>query len=70
MLSSLSRGSTSEKLRWIFNLYDINGDGFITKQELLTIVRAVYMMLGDFTKPLVDSTTVREHVEKIFFVRH
>lgn len=68
MLSSLSRGSTSEKLRWIFNLYDINGDGFITKQELLTIVRAVYRMLGDFTKPLVYSNTVQEHVDKIFFV--
>ncbi|XP_015795511.1 Kv channel-interacting protein 1-like isoform X2 [Tetranychus urticae] len=67
MLSSLSRGSTSEKLRWIFNLYDINGDGFITKQELLTIVRAVYRMLGDFTKPLVYSNTVQEHVDKIFF---
>lgn len=36
----------SEKLRWIFGLYDINGDGFISKPEMLAIVSAIYDMLG------------------------
>ena len=31
-LSTLLRGTTYEKLRWTFTLYDLNGDGFITKQ--------------------------------------
>lgn len=68
MLSSLSRGSILEKLRWIFSLYDINGDGFITKQELLTIVRSIYELLGNLTRPSVDPNTAQDHVEKIFYV--
>ncbi|KAF7701408.1 hypothetical protein HF521_002573 [Silurus meridionalis] len=31
-LSVLLRGSVTEKLHWAFNLYDINKDGFVTKQ--------------------------------------
>jgi Ca2+-binding EF-hand superfamily protein len=33
-LSTLLRGTTYEKLRWTFTLYDLNGDGFITKQVM------------------------------------
>lgn len=31
-LSILLRGSIQEKLNWAFNLYDINKDGYITKE--------------------------------------
>jgi Ca2+-binding EF-hand superfamily protein len=31
-LSILLRGSVYEKLRWTFNLYDINKDGYINKE--------------------------------------
>ena len=30
-LSVLARGTLHEKLQWAFHLYDINGDGIITK---------------------------------------
>ncbi|KTF95705.1 hypothetical protein cypCar_00007370 [Cyprinus carpio] len=33
-LSVLLRGSVTEKLNWAFNLYDINKDGYITKEVL------------------------------------
>lgn len=65
-LSSLSRGSTQDKLRWAFNLYDINGDGYITKQEMLNIVASVYEMMGKSTAPAMDENTVLNHVERIF----
>jgi calsenilin, presenilin binding protein, EF hand transcription factor len=68
MLSNLSRGTTVDKIRWIFNLYDIDGNGSITKQELLAIVKSIYNLLGNLTKPLVDGTTPYDHVEKIFYV--
>ncbi|RWS01167.1 hypothetical protein B4U79_03656, partial [Dinothrombium tinctorium] len=67
ILSSLSRGTTKEKIRWIFNLYDINGDGFITKSEMLVIVKAIFDMLGCFTKPASDTNTVEDRVEQIFY---
>ncbi|XP_074642598.1 A-type potassium channel modulatory protein KCNIP1-like isoform X2 [Tubulanus polymorphus] len=65
-LSVLSRGSLQEKLLWAFNLYDINGDGIITKDEMLDIVSAIYDMMGRFAEPCVDENTAREHVERVF----
>ena len=35
-LSITSRGRLDEKLRWAFQLYDINGDGTITYNEMLS----------------------------------
>lgn len=35
-----------EKLNWIFNLYDIDRDGFISKSEMYLITNAIYEMLG------------------------
>lgn len=66
MLSSLSRGSPVEKLRWIFSLYDMHGDGYITKEEMIFVVTAVYELLGESTLPVVEATSAIDHVEKIF----
>lgn len=70
MLSQISRGSTEEKLRWIFKLYDCNSDGYISRAEMLQIVRAIYEMLGDSTRPLVSHSSAPDHVERIFKVSH
>lgn len=36
-LSTLLRGTIQEKLNWAFNLYDINKDGYITKEVSTTM---------------------------------
>lgn len=36
-LSQASRGTVQEKMRWIFGLYDLNGDGYITKAEMTSV---------------------------------
>ena len=43
-VSSLSRGSVSDKLRWVFTLYDADGDGAISRQELRDVVSAVHRL--------------------------
>ncbi|XP_041369090.1 Kv channel-interacting protein 4-like isoform X3 [Gigantopelta aegis] len=65
-LSVLSRGSLQDRLQWAFNLYDINGDGIITKDEMLDIVSAIYDMMGRYTEPMIDDSSAKEHVERIF----
>lgn len=45
-LSTILRGSIYEKLRWAFKLYDLNGDGCITRSELEKIVFSVHELMG------------------------
>ncbi|UYV74833.1 KCNIP4 [Cordylochernes scorpioides] len=65
-LSTLSRGSTLEKLQWTFNLYDINGDGRVSKDEMFEITNAIYCLLGRFIEPEVDEESTRDHAERVF----
>ncbi|CAF4008433.1 unnamed protein product, partial [Rotaria sordida] len=37
-LSVLCRGTIDEKLRWIFRLYDINGEGQLTRENITEII--------------------------------
>lgn len=67
-LSILSRGSIDEKLRWIFNLYDLNHDGKITKDELEQIITSVYELMGKFTDPPIFENTCKLHVDYVFKV--
>lgn len=68
ILSRVSRGTVQEKLQWIFGLYDINGDGLITKAEMLDVVTSIYAMVGRYTDPQVEENSAKEHVEKLFYV--
>ncbi|XP_014823099.1 PREDICTED: calsenilin-like [Poecilia mexicana] len=65
-LSVLLRGSVTEKLNWAFNLYDINKDGYITKEEMLAIMKSIYDMMGRYTYPCVRDDAPSEHVDKFF----
>lgn len=53
-----------EKLRWAFSLYDVNGDGFITRQELRDVVCSVYALLG--RRSSTDERALRDHVDRVF----
>ena len=55
-LSTLLRGTTYEKLRWTFTLYDLNKDGYITKQEVKNVVLAVHELMGIHGSPQVHSS--------------
>ncbi|CAH8553765.1 unnamed protein product [Schistosoma rodhaini] len=65
-LSCLMHGTQNDKLRWAFRLYDINGDGFVTKGEMLKVVNAIYDLLGRNTEPPINESTTANHVERVF----
>ncbi|XP_028840594.1 Kv channel-interacting protein 1b isoform X5 [Denticeps clupeoides] len=65
-LSILLRGSTRDKLEWTFNLYDINKDGYINKEEMTEIVQAIYDMMGKYTYPALKGDVPKQHVEVFF----
>ena len=42
-LSLLLRGTEEDRLRWTFRLYDTNGDGYISREEMEDVAQSVRM---------------------------
>ncbi|XP_016154923.1 PREDICTED: Kv channel-interacting protein 2 isoform X1 [Ficedula albicollis] len=65
-LSTILRGTIDDRLNWAFNLYDLNKDGCITREEMLDIMKSIYDMMGKYTYPAMREEAPREHVENFF----
>ncbi|XP_032986283.1 Kv channel-interacting protein 2 isoform X5 [Rhinolophus ferrumequinum] len=65
-LSVILRGTIDDRLNWAFNLYDLNKDGCITKEEMLDIMKSIYDMMGKYTYPALREEAPKEHVESFF----
>ncbi|CAK7309657.1 Guanylyl cyclase-activating protein 1 [Vulpes lagopus] len=61
-LSLVLKGKVEQKLRWYFKLYDVDGNGCIDRDELLTIIRAIRAI-----NPCSDSTMSAEEFTNTVF---
>ena len=58
----LCEGSEEELVRFCFNIYDLNEDGYISKEEVMTMMQNCFIVHseqeeeGDGVKDLVDMT--------------
>ena len=42
-LSTTARGGANERLKWAFHMYDIDGNGYISKEECIEIIKVVFL---------------------------
>jgi len=68
-LSVIARGSLDDKLRWTFDLYDVDGDGVVGRAEMTSVVASIYALMGRHTSPAISQSTVLQHVDRIFQAR-
>ena len=68
-MSTISRGTLPQKARWVFNLYDIDGLGKVTKSNLRDIVSSIHQLLGAHAKFSPDDFASKEYVNRMFDVR-
>uniref|UniRef100_A0A8C0XSX8 EF-hand domain-containing protein n=1 Tax=Cyprinus carpio carpio TaxID=630221 RepID=A0A8C0XSX8_CYPCA len=65
-LSLILRGSIYDRLNWAFNFYDLDKDGFITREEMMKIMKSIYSLMGKYVYPSIHDDTPSEHVENFF----
>ncbi|XP_022342797.1 neurocalcin homolog [Crassostrea virginica] len=65
-LSVSTRGSLDQKIQFAFRIYDIDGDGFISKQEMLEIIRAIHKMVESSMKSEQSKLAPEERTNVIF----
>ncbi|XP_006882053.1 PREDICTED: guanylyl cyclase-activating protein 1 [Elephantulus edwardii] len=63
-LSLVLKGKVEQKLRWYFKLYDVDGNGCIDRDELLTIIRAIRAI-----NPCSDTTLTAEEFTDLVFTK-
>lgn len=66
-LSSLMRGSLDDRIKWLWNFYDINKDGKITQDEIQSMINSLYDLMGPNTSPNDDFSKHR-HIESVLEV--
>ena len=65
-LSVVARGTLEEKIAWTFRLYDQDGDGYVTKDDMLHVVDSIYEMVDPHSDIYLDGIPQVERVEEIF----
>lgn len=68
-MSDLCRGSPDKKLKWAFHIYDVDGDGLISRTELEDVAISINELMGDCnTDPVMAAAAARLWVDRIFKV--
>ncbi|KPP59774.1 S-modulin-like [Scleropages formosus] len=63
-----SSGKTLQKLEWAFSLYDVDGNGTISKNEIQEIVKSIFNMISQDDKKTLpeDENTPEKRADKVW----
>ncbi|KAJ8389109.1 hypothetical protein AAFF_G00123150 [Aldrovandia affinis] len=63
-----SSGKTVQKLEWAFALYDVDGNGTISKNEIQEIVKSIFNMISSEDQKILpdDENTPEKRADKIW----
>ena len=65
-LSIISRGTREDKLRWAFEMYNVDGGRVVTKKEMMEIVKSIFQAAGNTVNLPPDENTPDKLTYKIF----
>ncbi|RNA26219.1 Kv channel-interacting 2-like [Brachionus plicatilis] len=65
VLSTLLRGTLDDRIKWLFYFYDINRDGKISRDEIESLIRCLYDLMGPNVKPQFDDEDKNQHIENV-----
>ena len=67
-MAIVSNSNLEDKLKWAFSLYDLNNNGYITKDELLAVYRSVYSLVkdSDLYQEELLRCSVEDRVDRVF----
>jgi Ca2+-binding EF-hand superfamily protein len=57
-LSVISKGTTMDKLSWAFTFYDVDNDGYISKEEMLKVAILLKLFKVNF------NTKIPKYIDK------
>lgn len=66
IVSIQTRGTLEEKLMTIFEMYDQNSDGYISRDEILEVMTAFCNFMKNVNHSLNDETLPLRYVEEVF----
>lgn len=59
-----TRGTLEERIKWAFEMYDVDNNGYIERDEMLEIVKAIYAIKPEYVKNL--NNTPDDFVHSIY----
>ena len=65
-VTTAANGTVDAKLEWAFSIYDLDNDGYITREEMFQIVDSIYTMAGEMVGLPEEESTPEKRVDIIF----
>ncbi len=66
MLNIASQQNLEEKIKWAFKMYDLDGSGTITRNEMIVIFSSIYKTFDDKIKNQNKSITPEKQADDVF----